>query len=138
MAKPLSGLAKMAKPKKSVADDVQIVTMRLDKETALYYRRRANERGVSLSDFLRNMIVQGMIAETALDVEQRMRALIAEMQISAGGGGSAKLPENALLSIYTSEQLLTKIVEARNVQDLYEAQDKAKARLKREKGEANG
>ncbi|MBO0501469.1 hypothetical protein J1C51_22115 [Chromobacterium haemolyticum] len=128
----------MAKPKKSVADDVQIVTMRLDKETALYYRRRANERGVSLSDFLRNMIVQGMIAETALDVEQRMRALIAEMQISAGGGGSAKLPENALLSIYTSEQLLTKIVEARNVQDLYEAQDKAKARLKREKGEANG
>lgn len=84
------------------------------------------------------MIVQGMIAETALDVEQRMRTLIGEMQVNAGGGGSAKLPENALLSIYTSEQLLTKIVEARNVQDLYEAQDKAKARIKREKGEANG
>lgn len=128
----------MAKPKKSVADDVQIVTMRLDKETATYYRRRANERGVSLSDFLRNMIVQGMIAETALDVEQRMRAMLDEMQLRAAGVGSAKLPENALLSIYTSEQLLTKIVEVRNVQDLYDAQDKAKARIKRERGEANG
>jgi len=128
----------MAKPKKSVADDVQIVTMRLDKETATYYRRRANERGVSLSDFLRNMIVQGMIAETALDVEQRMRAMLDEMQLRAAGGGSAKLPENALLSIYTSEQLLTKIVETRNPQDLYDAQDRAKAKIKREKGEANG
>jgi hypothetical protein len=138
MAKPLSGKTKMAKAKRSVADDVQIVTMRLDKETATYYRRRANERGVSLSDFLRNMIVQGMSAETAIDVEQRMRAMLDEMQLRAAGGGSAKLPENALLSIYTSEQLLTKIVEVRNVQDLYDAQDKAKARIKRERGEANG
>jgi hypothetical protein len=79
-----------------------------------------------------------MIAETALDVEQRMRVMLAEMQIQTGGGGSAKLPENALMSIYTSEQLLTKIVEARNPQDLYDAQDRAKAKIKREKGEANG
>lgn len=128
----------MEKIKKNAADGVQIVTMRLDKETATYYRRRANERGVSFSDFLRNMIVQGMIAETALDVEQRMRAIIGEMQIKAVDGGSAKLSENALLSIYTSEQLLAKIVEARNVQDLYDAQNKAKARIKREKGDTNG
>ena len=125
----------MAKPKTSVADDVQIVTMRLDKDTALYYRRRAKERGVSLSDFLRNLIVQGMIAENALDIEQRMRAMIGEMQLQAGSGDRADLPDSVLLSLFTSEALLTAIVEARNVQDLYAAQDRAKAKLQRLKAD---
>lgn len=86
---------------------------------------------MSLSDFLRNMIVQGMIAENALDIEQRMRAMIGEMQLQASSGGQAVLPDSALLSLFTSEALLTAIVEARNVQDLYAAQDRAKARLER-------
>lgn len=121
----------MAKQKTSVAADVQIVTMRLDKDTALYYRRRAQERGMSLSDFLRNMIVQGMIAENALDIEQRMRAMIGEMQLQASNGSRADLPDSVLLSLFTSEALLTAIVEARNVQDLYAAQDRARAKLQR-------
>lgn len=125
----------MAKPKTSVSDDVQIVTMRLDKDTALYYRRRAKERGVSLSDFLRNLIVQGMIAENALDIEQRMRVMIGEMQLQGGSGGRADLPDSVLLSLFTSEALLTAIVEARNVQDLYAAQDRAKAKLQRLKAD---
>ena len=125
----------MAKQKTSVAADVQIVTMRLDKDTALYYRRRAQERGMSLSDFLRNMIVQGMIAENALDIEQRMRAMIGEMQIQTSGDGQACLPDSVLLSLFTSEALLTAIVEARNVQDLYAAQDRAKAKLQRLKAD---
>lgn len=128
----------MPKPTKDTADGSKFVGLRLDRDTAAYYSKRAKERGTTLSDFLRNMIVQGMIAETALDVEQRMRDMIGELQVRAGGGGTAQLPENALLSIYTTEQLLTKIVEQRNVQDLYDAQDKARAKLKREKGQANG
>ena len=128
----------MPKTTKDTADGSKFVGLRLDRDTAAYYSKRAKERGTTLSDFLRNMIVQGMIAETALDVEQRMREMIGELQVRAGGGGTAQLPENALLSIYTTEQLLTKIVEQRNVQDLYDAQDKARAKLKREKGQANG
>ena len=85
---------------------------------------------MSLSDFLRNMIVQGMIAENALDIEQRMRAIIGEMQLRASSGGQAALPDAALLSLFTSEALLTAIVEARNVQDLYSAQDRAKCQYR--------
>jgi hypothetical protein len=138
MAKPLPGQEKMPKKPANGEDGSKFIGLRLDRDTAAYYSKRAKERGTTLSEFLRTMIVQGMIAETALDVEQRMRVMLAEMQIQTGGGGSAKLPENALMSIYTSEQLLTKIVEARNPQDLYDAQDRAKAKIKREKGEANG
>jgi hypothetical protein len=123
MAKPLPGQEKMPKKPANGEDGSKFIGLRLDRDTAAYYSKRAKERGTTLSEFLRTMIVQGMIAE---------------MQIQTGGGGSAKLPENALMSIYTSEQLLTKIVEARNPQDLYDAQDRAKAKIKREKGEANG
>ncbi len=86
---------------------------------------------MSLSDFLRNMIVQGMIAENALDIEQRMRAMIGEFQLQASSGGQAALPDSVLLSLFTSEALLAAIVEARNVQDLYSAQDRAQAKLAR-------
>lgn len=128
----------MPKLKKDSGDGSKFVGLRLDQETAAYYSKRAKERGTTLSDFLRNMIVQGMIAETAHEIEQRMRSMLAEMQVSGGQQGGAAIPENVLLSIYTTEQLLTKIVEARNMQDLYEAQDRARAKIKREKGTENG
>lgn len=122
---------------KTKSDTVEIITLRLDKDTALYYRKRAKERGTTLSDFLRQTVVQGMIAETALDIEQRMRSVLAEMGQKSGGGGAATLPENVLMSLYTSEYLLTAIVEARNIQELYDAQNKAKAKIKREKGSSD-
>lgn len=128
----------MPKLKKDAGDGSKFVGLRLDKDTAAYYSKRAKERGTTLSEFLRNMIVQGLIAETAHEIEQRMRGMIAEMHGAGGGSSAAALPENVLLSIYTTEQLLTKIVEARNMQDLYEAQDRARARIKREKGAENG
>ena len=45
-----------------------------------------------------------------------------------------EIPDELLLSVFTAENMLAAIVEAKDVQQLYEAQNKAKAKLKRLKG----
>lgn len=124
----------MAKLKANSDAPSQFVGLRLDRDTAQYYSKRAQERGSSLSEFLRNMIVQGMIADTALDVEQRLRAVLAEIGQPPQPADALRIPESVLQSIFTSEFLLSAIVESRNIQELYEAQNKARARIAREKG----
>jgi len=106
----------------------------LDHDTALYYRKRAKEQGSTLSDFLRRTLVQGMIADTAQEIEERLLGVIAKSGANGGESRAVSIPENVLMSIYTSEQLLTAIVEARDIQQLYAAQDRARARIRRENG----
>lgn len=98
-----------------------------------YYRRRAKESGVTISDFINRLLVQGVIAENVISVEERMRALIAEIQVSAARTGSPgeQMNPDVVLSVLTSELLLTKIVESRNPQDLYDAQKAAKMRMEK-------
>lgn len=122
----------MPKLTKTAIETGEVVSIRLDRETALYYRRRANEKGISLSEFLRNSIVQGMVAECVLDVEQRMKSVLVEMNEISQSTQQPAIPESLILSIYTCENLLSKIVGGTNIQELYEAQDKAKERLKKE------
>lgn len=108
--------------------------IRLDEETAAFYRTKANEHGVSLSEFLRQTLVQGVIAENVQDIEERLRQLLSEIRADKKSAGGADIPDDLLLSVFTSENMLASIVEARDIQKLYEAQDKAKAKLKRLKG----
>ena len=98
--------------------------IRLDEATADFYRRKANEGGITISEYLRQILVQGVVAENVVEIDARLRGVIA--QINALG-----IPLEVTLSIFTSEQLLTAIVEARDIQELYAAQDRAKARLNR-------
>lgn len=111
--------------------------IRLDDDTASFFRTKANEHGLSASEYLRQTLVKGVIAENVAEIEQRLMGLIDGIQkksapppISSG----AAIPDHVILSIYTCEELLTAIVEARDPSQLYEAQDRAKARLKRDKG----
>ncbi len=103
------------------------MNIRLDEETAGFYRSKANEHGISVSEFLRQMLVQGVIAENIQEIEERLRESVAEIRCAQSGA----IPEELLLSLFTSEALLTAIVEARDPQQLYEAQDRAKVRLQR-------
>lgn len=123
----------MPKLKQSSQGLTQIIPVRMDRDTISYYRQRANEKGVSLSEFLRQNIVQGMIAESAADIEQRLQAMSAELTEKASGVGTLAIPESVLLSVYTCENILTKIIEARNIQELYDAQNRARDRLRTEK-----
>ena len=47
--------------------------------------------------------------------------------------GKVDIPDELLLSVFTAEYMLAAIVETKDVQKLYEAQDKAKAKIKRMK-----
>ncbi len=90
---------------------------------------------MSVSEFLRSMVVQGMIAENAQEIEMRLQAMLTQFETAGGSGGKVALDEKARLSIYTSEALLSAIVQDRDVQRLYDAQNQAQARMKREMGE---
>jgi hypothetical protein len=116
----------------------KFIGFRLDRDTADFYSKRAKANGSTLSEFLRNMIVQGMIAESAYEVEQRLRGLMTEIRSGRQKDSEAGIPDELLLSAFTSEHLLTAIVEARDIQKLYEAQDAAKARLAELKGGTDG
>lgn len=112
--------------------------IRLDEDTAGFYRTKANEHGTSISEFLRQTLVRGVIAENVQDIEQRMRRLLDEIRAGGPVGGKTEIPEELLLSVFTAEYMLTAIIEARDVQQLYDAQNKAKAKLKRMKGGQDG
>ncbi len=110
-------------------------SIRLDKELASFYRRKANEHGISVSEFLRQMLVQGVIAENVQEIEMCLSRKVEEIRAAHQSGHACAIPENVLLSLFTSEALLTAIVESRNPQQLYEAQNRAKLKLKQIKGE---
>ena len=99
-----------------------------------FYRTKANEHGISISEYFRQTLVQGVIAENVQDIEQRLRRLLDEIRTGGQGGCKVDIPDELLLSVFTAEHMLAAIVEAKDVQQLYEAQDKAKAKLKRMKG----
>lgn len=113
------------------------ITIRLPPEEEAFYRRKANENGMSLSAYLSKMMVAGVAAESVQDVESRLKAVIASIPDFVQSGGVQSLPESVRLSIYTSEYMLTAIVEARSPQELYAAQDKAKAKIAKEKEKGN-
>ena len=114
------------------------INIRLDPETARFYRAKANEHGVSISEYLRQTRIQGGIAENVHEIEQRLLRVI-----EAGGrqervASRALLPDGVLLSIFTAESILSEIAEAQDVQRLYKAQDHAKAKLNRLKAMGYG
>ncbi len=128
----------MQKTKSTVKGATKPITIRLDHDVEQFYRRKANEHGVALSEFLRQTLVQGVIAENVQEIEQRLRGLVDEIRLSGQTGGRAGIPDELLLSVFMSEHLLTAIVEARDIQKLYEAQDAAQARLAELKGGGDG
>lgn len=123
----------MPKLKGSGKGPSPVTPIRLPEEEREFYKRKAQEAGLSLSAYLSQLLVKGVIAENVMDIEERLRQLIHEITPNSPVGGGPQLPDNALLSLFTCENLLTAIVEARDPQQLYAAQDKAKAKLKRER-----
>lgn len=109
--------------------------IRLDEDTARFYRTKANEHGISISEYLRQTLVQGVIAENVQDIENRLRNVLEEIRSGSQAAGRVDIPDEMLLSVFSAEFMLTAIVEARDIQALYNAQDKAKAKLKKMRGQ---
>ena len=64
----------------------------------MFYRKKANEHGISVSDYLRQMLIQGVIAENVQEIEWKLRQIIEEIKNNSTSN-SHKLPDKVLLSI---------------------------------------
>jgi hypothetical protein len=70
----------MKKPGKYASESIERLTVGLDKELAHFYRRAANTKGVSVAQFIRESMMQGVIADTAYDFEKRIETVLSNMQ----------------------------------------------------------
>lgn len=106
--------------------------VRLDPDTLDFYKRRANEHGVSLSEYLRQLLTQGVTYETVSGIEARLHQageeIAAKLSRAQAAHSMPILLQRALLETHA---MLTKIVEAQDIQALYDAQQIAKAKLAR-------
>lgn len=106
--------------------------IRLDPATLDFYKTRANEHGVSLSEYLRQLLTQGVTAETVSSIEAKLGRsgdeIAAKVRRAQAAHSMPILLQRALLETHA---MLTKIVEAQDIQALYDAQEIAKAKLAR-------
>ena len=107
--------------------------IRLDEDSAAFYRRKAKEAGLSVSDLLRRLLHEGIVAENVQDVEERLRALIATT-LASSARAEGGIADDIALSVITAEALLTAIVGDQDPQALYKAQEAARAKFQRLKG----
>lgn len=123
----------MPRPKGVGKGRAKPATIRLPDDEDAFYRRKANEAGLSLNAYLTKLLVEGAVAEKVHEFEERMDAKIAELSAVKAGGG-AGFPEELMLSIITCEALLASVVSTQDPQALYQAQDAAKAKLRKMRG----
>lgn len=109
--------------------------IRLDEETANFYRLRAQHHRMNISEYLRRLLIHGVITENVHEIETRLRSLITEAGLNHGSSSQGGLTDEERFSLYFCEEVLSKIVEDKSVQRLYEVRDNVKKRLCRMKEE---
>jgi len=124
------------------------ITLRFDRPTDQFYRRKANEAGIPVAEFLRQILVRGIVNDNVEQLEKRLNALLAVMpnpaQTSksgspgAGGISSGELPPDLVRAVFLCREVLTTIISDRNVQLFHQAQDRAEAATKKLMGGSHG
>lgn len=110
-----------------------VIALRLEKEVAAFYRNKANEGGLNLSQFLKQTLMVGITADSLQRIEERLEGIASTIKEPTSPTG-VTLPEEAWKSLFLTEALVTRIVESRNPQDLYEAQAAANRKVLSLKG----
>jgi len=122
----------MPRPRGFGKGETARANVRLDPDTLTFYKARANEHGVSLSEYLRQILTQGVITETVTAIEARLSQaghdIAARVSHAQAAHSMPILLQRALLETHA---MLTKIVEAQDIQALYDSQEIAKAKLAR-------
>ena len=117
-----------------------VIGIRVAAEDAALYRRLAGKSRLSLSAFLGKLLAQGVVVNTVADIEERLRFSLPLSAAAAPNTSPApgSLHDDLSEAILLCRELLVLIVEAQDVQSLYAAQDRVKARLKTVKGAGHG
>jgi len=106
--------------------------IRLDPDTLDFYKRRANEQGVSLSEYLRQLLTHGVTCETVSSIEAKLGQAGDEIAAKVSGAQAAgSMPILLQRALLETHAMLTKIVEAQDIQSVYDSQEIAKAKLAR-------
>ncbi len=123
------------------------VTIRLDKPTEDFYRRKAQEAGVPLAEHCRQLLMRGIIQDNVEQLEKRLTALLAlfpdPAKINgshAGGtpnGSGLMLPAEIVRATFFSREVLKAIAAKQNQQIFYDAQDAAEAETRKLLGPAH-
>ena len=66
----------MPRPRGSGKRETAGINIRLAPETEVFYKRRANESRGSLSQILRDTLIQGIVVENAAGINTRLQRLI--------------------------------------------------------------
>jgi hypothetical protein len=129
----------MPRPRGTGKGESTRITLRFEPEELAYYGKCAQLAGLSTSAFIRQRLLEGMVAENVATLEARLVALLQQIQKAGATAGSDRggaTSDHLLLSVFTSEALLASVVQSQNPQALYAAQEAAKARFKRLKAAA--
>ncbi|WP_186072308.1 plasmid mobilization protein [Burkholderia gladioli] len=118
------------------------ISFKLDPESERFYRRKAQESGLSLSDYIRKQLAQGVITENVSLIEQRLKGLIDLLAGQASAAGAQEnarpmLPAELVRAMFFSREVLKAIAAKQNQQIFYDAQDAAEAETKRLLGAAH-
>jgi hypothetical protein len=103
--------------------------VRLPPDEEAYFRAQAALHRMPISGYLTKLLIQGATAESAAEIGDRMQQMIDTLNSKAQTGDSASMYEHIALSAFTSEALLTAILQKQDVSTLYDAQDAARAKL---------
>jgi plasmid stability protein len=122
----------MPRPRGFGKGETARANVRLDPDTLAFYKTRANEYGVSLSEYLRQLLTQGVTTETVASIEARLNQAGDEIATKVSRAQAAhSMPILLQRALLETHAMLTKIVEAQDIQALYDAQEIAKAKLAR-------
>lgn len=120
----------MPRPRGFGKGETARANVRLDPDTLAFYKTRANESGVSLSEYLRQTLTQGVISENVATIEARLSKAGDEMLDKLGRSqGVRSMPMLLQRALLETHAMLSKVVEAQDIQALYDAQKIAEAKL---------
>ncbi|MDJ1167691.1 hypothetical protein QHI69_37875 (plasmid) [Burkholderia gladioli pv. gladioli] len=105
--------------------------IRLDAATAAAYRELAHAAGLPLSEFLRQTLTRGLVQQNVERVEARLDALNARLPAAPAPAIDDALLDELAVGVFFCRDVLRQIVSDRNIQTAYEADDRARAQVKR-------
>jgi hypothetical protein len=127
---------KMPRIRSSEKTDGARITIRLDEESNLFYRAKAQKRGMSVSELLRQAVVEGIVSENIAEIESRLQAHIKSIAAVQSLVAEPALSRNVLNAIFTVEEALKEIVHQRDPQGWFSIQKRASDKVDKELAKA--
>lgn len=120
----------MPRLRPSSAYDDSRITLRVDGEAYVFFRRQAKLQGKSLSDYLKTLLMDGLVNARVEEVEERLTRLVERIPDAGAAQTSQGISSEALLALFTIEAALEEILRQRDPAAWIKVLDKARRRLK--------